>query len=563
MRFATTLISAAAFFDLCIAGYVLEDDYMTDFYGNFDFFTGADPTEGFVKYVDEATARQTNLINGSATTAAIFGVDVTNKTPGGRPSIRVESKKKYDGGLIVLDVAHMPFGCGTWPAFWTLGPNWPTGGEIDILEGVNEYTNNGMTLHTGPGCAIGSDTTQFSGSVTTPNCDVAAEGQSKNVGCSIEHPSKQSYGAGLNKNGGGVYAMEWNSDAISVYFFPRQSIPADALGDNPNPSAWGKPAAKFAGACDIEKKFAEQQIIIDTTFCGQWAGAIWEDGSCASKAATCDEYVRDNPQAFTEAYWEINALKVYKDDGNDAPAPSAPATPSKSTVISVPVPVSTLKSSLAPVNPPASTSIIASISSAIPVPGVPSKATSAPVVPIPSSIVPVPGAPSAAPPSSRTNGRPSGRPTGRPSARPSNRPTPTLNDQVSLPTGAGGMPGWQWPLGADSPSNNSPSNSTSPATPVPTPSNAPAQPSTSLAVAPTSLIDIALPSQAPSGDSPPAEPSIPAASNAGPADTVYKTVYVTVTEGTAATPAPDAKKARMARHVREHRRRWTQHNARF
>jgi hypothetical protein len=70
-----------------------------------------------VKYVDEATARKSNLINASSTTAAQFGVDVTNKTPNGRPSIRIESKKKYDSGLIVLDVAHMPFGCGTWPAY--------------------------------------------------------------------------------------------------------------------------------------------------------------------------------------------------------------------------------------------------------------------------------------------------------------------------------------------------------------------------------------------------------------------------------------------------------------
>jgi hypothetical protein len=69
-----------------------------------------------VKYVDEKTARQSNLINGSSTTAAKFGVDVTNKTPGGRPSVRLESKKKYDNGLIVLDITHMPFGCGTWPA---------------------------------------------------------------------------------------------------------------------------------------------------------------------------------------------------------------------------------------------------------------------------------------------------------------------------------------------------------------------------------------------------------------------------------------------------------------
>lgn len=41
-----TLFLAAAFFDLSIAGYALEDDYMTDFYGAFDFFTAADPTNG-------------------------------------------------------------------------------------------------------------------------------------------------------------------------------------------------------------------------------------------------------------------------------------------------------------------------------------------------------------------------------------------------------------------------------------------------------------------------------------------------------------------------------------
>ena len=23
-------------------------------------------------------------------------------------------------------------GCGTWPAFWLVGPNWPNGGEIDV-----------------------------------------------------------------------------------------------------------------------------------------------------------------------------------------------------------------------------------------------------------------------------------------------------------------------------------------------------------------------------------------------------------------------------------------------
>jgi hypothetical protein len=46
MRSFTTLLAAASLFDLSIAGYALEDDYMTDFYGAFDFFDTADPTNG-------------------------------------------------------------------------------------------------------------------------------------------------------------------------------------------------------------------------------------------------------------------------------------------------------------------------------------------------------------------------------------------------------------------------------------------------------------------------------------------------------------------------------------
>lgn len=222
--------------------------------------------------------------------------------------------------------------------FWTVGPNWPHNGEIDILEGVHEQTNNGMTLHTGPGCQIGQDTSQFAGSLHTGNCDVAAEGQPANTGCSIEHPSTQSYGAGLNAIGGGVYATQWTADAISIYYFPRDSVPADVLGDSPNPSGWGKPAAKFNGGCDIAQTFKQQQIVFDTTFCGQWAGSqgVWDSSSCSRKASTCVDFVRDNPQAFSEAYWTINALKVYQDNGQgfDSPARSYPSKAPSAPVVS-------------------------------------------------------------------------------------------------------------------------------------------------------------------------------------------------------------------------------------
>lgn len=52
MYFLSSLISWAALFHLTLASYVLEDDYMKDFYGNFDFFTADDPTSGMSLFLE-------------------------------------------------------------------------------------------------------------------------------------------------------------------------------------------------------------------------------------------------------------------------------------------------------------------------------------------------------------------------------------------------------------------------------------------------------------------------------------------------------------------------------
>ena len=63
---------------------------------------------------------------------------IVGKGERGRNSVRISSWNAYEESVIVLDLQHMPEGCATWPAFWTLsqqGP-WPNGGEIDIVEGA-------------------------------------------------------------------------------------------------------------------------------------------------------------------------------------------------------------------------------------------------------------------------------------------------------------------------------------------------------------------------------------------------------------------------------------------
>lgn len=205
-----------------------------------------------------------------------------------------------------------------------------------------------MTLHTGPGCTIANGDTQgasagtaYSGSLTSTNC---VSGAGDNQGCQIVDNSQGSYGSSFNANGGGVYAMDWTSTGISMYFFPRGSVPQDATGDSPNPASWGTPVAHFSGGCDISSAFTNQQIVFDTTFCGDWAGKVWDGSTCASQhGGTCENFVANNPSAFKDAYWSINALKVYQSNGGSSPsnAPSPLSVPHSSAPASAGQPSAT------------------------------------------------------------------------------------------------------------------------------------------------------------------------------------------------------------------------------
>ena len=308
-RLGASIVCAAG---IANAAYSIEDTYDTqNFFSEFNFFDGADPTEGFVTFSDAANANVTGLA-GYSNGAVYLGVDHTTlNPPNGREAVRVTSNKAYTHGLFIADISHMPGGiCGVWPAFWTFGPNWPASGEIDIIEGVNSQTTDSITLHTSSGCSMSSSGSLASSTLANADCNTGDAG----TGCSVGTANTQGYGAGFNAMGGGVYAMEWTSSAIEVYFFPRNAIPGDITSGSPDPTGWGTPTASFSGSgCDIDSYFMNHNIIFDTTFCGQWAGEVWGSSSCASLASTCDAYVGSNPSAFEAAYWMINSVKVYQD----------------------------------------------------------------------------------------------------------------------------------------------------------------------------------------------------------------------------------------------------------
>ena len=321
------LLSLACFFSRGLAGYTLVKDYtFQNFFESFDFYTEADPTQGTVQYVDFEAANSSGLVGtvsgANFTNLVYLGVDNKNVVADGdgRQSVRVSSTDVFNHGLFVFDVVHSPGGlCGAWPALWLIGNppagqngTWPDYGEIDIMEGVNSYEANQMTLHTTYGCDVAS-ASGYAGSLVTPDCNVYNASQPGNAGCGVRSTDPQTFGALFNENYGGVYATEWTSSYIKIWFFPRDNIPSDILAGGPVPSqAWGLPQANFEGSCNFDDHFQNMQIIVDTTFCGDWAGNDWNTSSCKANALTCSSWVEGHPEAFKDAFWAFNSIKVYE-----------------------------------------------------------------------------------------------------------------------------------------------------------------------------------------------------------------------------------------------------------
>ncbi|OXV07905.1 hypothetical protein Egran_04331 [Elaphomyces granulatus] len=264
MRFSTIPI-IAALAKIGAALYVIEDNYpiSSAFFDHFNFITGEDPTHGYVQFVDRAAAQSADYIS-IKDNAVYIGADHSNvATSSGRQSVHMSSVKTYTRGLFIVDLGHMPDSiCGTWPAVWTVGPTWPNDGEINIIEGVNQQTRNRMTLHTNTGCSINNS--GFYGELITDNC--GETNQSAKVGCSIDSYSSTSYGGGFNHIGGGVYALEWTSSAINIWFFPRGSVPANVDSLSPDPSTWGTPTTRLSDTCDIDHHFRNHSIFRSTDF---------------------------------------------------------------------------------------------------------------------------------------------------------------------------------------------------------------------------------------------------------------------------------------------------------
>jgi hypothetical protein len=303
------------------------------------FFIGDDPTAGSVDYdrwddlisYDPASRRTIMKVSGPG--------DVTAK---GRRSLRLVSQNCYDTGLFIISADNIPEGNGTWPAFWLTARepsanSWACHGEIDIIEGVNSVagdansSRNAMTLHTSdsegrvcrqdgvPGIGHGGVCSAGSNS-DNKRSGCGRDQHGPDFGCGVTSQSPTTFGYGFNRAGGGVYATELlPSGAVTIWFFPKGTAPADIADNTPEPSTW--PAKYIATAFKpCPGSFAKMQVILNTTLCGGWAGGVYKpkgEDQCKLDLVTAD---------ISKAFWSIEYIKVFsrRDSPQDVTAEPMP-----------------------------------------------------------------------------------------------------------------------------------------------------------------------------------------------------------------------------------------------
>ncbi|KAJ7726766.1 glycoside hydrolase family 16 protein, partial [Mycena metata] len=293
----------------------------TTFFEGWDFYGAIDNTTwGNVTYVDAADATAESLAYVNAAGNAIIKVDNSSTVLSDgiqyRKSVRLTSQAHFEvGSLFVIDALHMPYGCSVWPSIWLNGileegQVWPAAGEIDLIEAINLFDHNQMALHSYTGCVQPANVTQI-GKALIHNCN-----DTSSSGCTVAESKPNSYGPGFNAANGGAFGLQFDVAGIFMWFWPvRLEIPASITHatstSTMNISDWGIPSAAYpAAGCNITEFFPAQELVVDITLCGLWAGfpSIYAQdcpGTCFASN------IAGNGSNYASAYFEIPAIRTY------------------------------------------------------------------------------------------------------------------------------------------------------------------------------------------------------------------------------------------------------------
>jgi len=317
---ATTLLP---FITPTLGAYNLAKEYSgQSFFQGWDFYGAPDlTTDGAVNWVTEANATAEQLAYVNSAGNAIIKVDNTSFVPypDKRNAVRITTQDFFPfGSVIIIDATHIPFGCSVWPSFWTKGPNWPDGGEIDIIETINQMQTNQYALHTGGSGCLASNNVAQTGTLGSTNCSSPTGAE---PGCTVTESATDAVGQAFASAGGGVYATQLDTTGINIWFWSRANIPSSvsSTASSVDPSTWGKPSASYSSStCDMTEYFVPQQLVLDITLCGKWAGdpTIYSqtcpvNGTADANTCYYNNVINTNGTNLSDAYFEVSYIKAF------------------------------------------------------------------------------------------------------------------------------------------------------------------------------------------------------------------------------------------------------------
>ncbi|TRM56237.1 glycoside hydrolase family 16 protein [Schizophyllum amplum] len=279
--------------------------------------------QGIANYVDGPSS---GLVYVDGSEKVVISVDQTPYSDL-RNAIRMTTKDTFNPSqnlLFIFDIQHIPCMCGTWPALWFTGSNWPMDGEIDVIEGVHLYKQNTMSVHTGSGCNWPNYIINSLSKLTATKPDVySCDANSDYESCGGSQDSPSSFGKAFNDAGGGIFALELNDGGIAMHQWNVADVPQDIWENNPNPSGWGDAVYKMpADECVIGDHFKDLMLVINTNLGGFFSEGVWAIDGAGGQETSCQkqtnfnsaaDYVKQMGSVFgDDARWIINKIVIYE-----------------------------------------------------------------------------------------------------------------------------------------------------------------------------------------------------------------------------------------------------------
>lgn len=244
-----------------------------------------------------------------------------------RNAIQLVSRRRFNGGLFILDIKHMHVGLATWPTIALMDLTDYDSSQLRIVDGANsEWRNNiwnteriyrtNSTLYTKGSCTESKQ-----------DCNIGNLWEIKKAGCKNEGPHG-SFGKLFNHRGGSIFVCEWiKNKSIKLWFFSNKTYSDYAIkilhnvrSNRPNPNMWLKKFKSYAEYKLCTNQLNNVNLIINTKLCGNYAGhnfsiklndKRWNVDE-SERLQLCNNFVNDNNNNMYQAYWQFNSIKYFE-----------------------------------------------------------------------------------------------------------------------------------------------------------------------------------------------------------------------------------------------------------